>query len=366
MLPAAWLVMVLVGAAVLSTFEGPNEQANCERAKEIFSDGIANTAAQLNVDLPEKLREEAFGGEDVKLVIMSEDQFNSFVEKVYQMHNLNKVPEVRMMKSDVKCPENWSFVNSIWNAGSMISSLGFSYTAPETFEGKIFTAFFVMIGVPLFFMWIFIVALAIANNIIIQLMRIGSASQHISVFGLLIIVYSLTTLIPAAIISTLENRDFFESWYFATTTISTVGFGDFKLSGVGKSAWLLWIIVAVLLQMITFIVIYVKLTITEFQKQQIVHQEQARLLDQEDGKPLQYGGGMMYRPTMDPSFFADGPPVAFNPEEYRTLSTLPIKPVDPQVALMEDDKLSSVANSDTPAEEDKIVEVKAEEIKPAE
>ena len=29
---------------------------------------------------------------------------------------------------------------------------------------------------------------------------------------------------------------------------------------------------------------------------------------------------------MDPSFFADGPPVAFNPEEYRTLSTLPIKP----------------------------------------
>ena len=53
--------------------------------------------------------------------------------------------------------------------------------------------------------------------------------KHISVFGLLIIVYSLTTLIPAAIISTLENRDFFESWYFATTTISTVGFGDFKL-----------------------------------------------------------------------------------------------------------------------------------------
>ena len=66
-------------------------------------------------------------------------------------------------------------------------------------------------------------------------------------------------------------------------------------SGVGKSAWLLWIIVAVLLQMITFIVIYVKLTMTEFQKQQIVHQEQARLLDQEDGKPLHYGGGMMYR-----------------------------------------------------------------------
>ena len=73
----------------------------------------------------------------MKLVIMSEDQFNSFVEKVYQMHNLNKVPEVKMMKSDVKCPENWSFVNSIWNAGSMISSLGFSYTAPDTFEGTV-------------------------------------------------------------------------------------------------------------------------------------------------------------------------------------------------------------------------------------
>ena len=29
---------------------------------------------------------------------------------------------------------------------------------------------------------------------------------------------------------------------------------------------------------------------------------------------------------MDPSFYADGPPIAYNPEEYRTLSTLPIKP----------------------------------------
>ena len=40
--------------------------------------------------------------------------------------------------------------------------------------------------------------------------------------------------------------------------------------------------------------------------------------------------------------------------------------VDPQVALMEDDKLSSAANSDAGIEEDRIVEVKPEEIKPAE
>ena len=41
---------------------------------------------------------------------------------------------------------------------------------------------------------------------------------------------------------------------------------------------------------------------------------------------LRLGCKITIRPTMDPSFFADGPPVAFNPEEYRTLSTLPIKP----------------------------------------
>ena len=40
--------------------------------------------------------------------------------------------------------------------------------------------------------------------------------------------------------------------------------------------------------------------------------------------------------------------------------------VDPQVALMEDDKLSSAANSDEGVEEDRIVEVKPEEIKSAE
>ena len=40
--------------------------------------------------------------------------------------------------------------------------------------------------------------------------------------------------------------------------------------------------------------------------------------------------------------------------------------VDPQVALMEDDKLSSAANSEAGIEEDRIVEVKPEEIKSAE
>lgn len=346
MLPAAWLIMVLVGAAVLSAFEGPNEVKNCNLAQEIFSDGIAETAAKLNVDLPDKLKDESFGGEDVSLVIMSEDQFNTFVEKVYQVRNLNKIPDISVLKSESECqPKNWNFVNSIWNAGSMISSLGFSYTAPETFEGKIFTAFYVMTGVPLFFTAIFVAAKAFALEIFIQLLRVGPMSQHISIGGLLIIVYSISTLIPAAIISTLEEKEFFESWYFATTTISTVGFGDFKLSGIAKSAWLLWIIISVFLQVVVFILIYTKLTISEFHKQKILGQEKTRLLDQVDGQPVQYGGGMLYRPTfIDPAGQFYGAPDGYDPQEYRTLSTLPIKPVDPQVEIVDlPDEADSVA-----------------------
>ena len=77
---------------------------------------------------------------------MSEEHFDTFIEKIDEIYTLNRLAGVLKLKEGT-CTDNWSFVNSIFNAGSMIASLGFAYTAPVTFNGKLFTAFFVLIGI---------------------------------------------------------------------------------------------------------------------------------------------------------------------------------------------------------------------------
>jgi len=155
--------------------------------------------------------------------------------------------------------------------------------------------------------------------------------------GVFALSYCLITLIPAAVISHMEKVDFFEAWYFAVTTIMTVGFSDIQLSGVAKSCWYIWIYLSTIIQIASFSLVYLNATMTDFQKKQILDSEQTQLLDEIDGK-TRYGGGMMYRPTMDgPMFYNEIPQNTYDHREYRTLSTMPIKPVDPQVQLFDNE-----------------------------
>ena len=127
--------------------------------------------------------------------------------------------------------------------------------------------------------------------------------------GVFALSYCLITLIPAAVISHMEKVDFFEAWYFAVTTIMTVGFSDTQLryiiytiahvlivilSGVAKSCWYIWIYLSTIIQIASFSLVYSNATMTDFQKKQILDSEQTQLLDEIDGK-TRYGGGMMYR-----------------------------------------------------------------------
>jgi len=331
-LTGIWLILLLAGAGVLSALEGPHEQQTCEKAKSLFNDGVAEKAAQLTVEVSEELKNGALHGEDVKLVIMAESDFDNFITKIDEIYTLNRLSNVLQLQAG-QCTDNWSFVNSIFNAGSMITSLGFAYTSPVTFYGKLFTAFYVLLGVPIFLLSSFLIGQKLALIILTQLLKISSIGQSLTVSATLLLVYSLTTLVPAAIISTLEGASFFDSWYFSSTTVSTVGFGDFKLSGVARAAWLLWVYVAVILQMAAFTLLYRKATLTEFEKTKLLGEEGQKLLDHADGA-ARYGAGMMYRPTIEPNFYHDLPPGS-HPDEYRTLSTMPLKLVDPQVTIMD-------------------------------
>ena len=55
---------------------------------------------------------------------------------------------------------------------------------------------------------------------------------------------------------------------------------------------------------------------------------------QPDGIPVQYGGGLQYHPTIIPTFGTMmAPPPGYDENDYKTLSTIQVRPVDPQLDL---------------------------------
>lgn len=65
----------------------------------------------------------------------------------------------------------------------MITSLGFAYTSPVTFYGKLFTAFYVLLGVPVFLLSSFLIGQKLALIILTQLLKISSIGQASLTYG---------------------------------------------------------------------------------------------------------------------------------------------------------------------------------------
>jgi len=353
--PAIFLSVVayvFIGAGILMAFEQPTELHNCELANQAIAT-IIKQSAQLSVPLPDEIRTQTKVTEE--LTIMTKTHFNHVFEKAYQIHlaNPNLLTSYDSTTKNWTCPNNWSFGNSVWNAGTMIASLGFGYTAPITFNGKLFTSLYLMVGVPLFFMSIFLLANQIVAKTLGPLMKLTSTAQVSSIVLYTMFIILLCSLAPAAIIHALENMSLFDAWYFCITSITTVGFGDIRLTGVANAVWLIWLIFSLVNFFTVAIIIYRKLTMSEFKKQGLNDEQRQQLLhNQADGR-VNYGGGLQYHPTGMPLSYhvMAPPPPGYDENDYKTLSTIQVRPVDPQLDLT----LEINENESTTEEKPKIV-----------
>lgn len=66
---------------------------------------------------------------------------------------------------------------------------------------------------------------------------------------------------------------------------------------MARAAWLLWVYIAIILQLFAFVLIYKQTTMTQFEKSKLLGEDQRKLLDSTDG-PARYGAGMIYRKCM--------------------------------------------------------------------
>lgn len=124
--------------------------------------------------------------------------------------------------------------------------------------------------------------------------------------------------------------------------------------------------------MIVAMLIYRKLTMSAFERQAVIDDEQRLLRNETDGPGMvNYGGGLHYHPTMMPPYSTmNHPPPGYDENDYKTLSTIQVRPIDPQLDLdlelpenetkkitIEDEPIST--NSDTSSiQEDHFAEVK--------
>ncbi len=118
---------------------------------------------------------------------------------------------------------------------------GYGTIAPVTAGGQIFFLFYAVLGIP--FALLFLAAVGDIIKVWVDRgmrpidKRWGPiASRFAGTLSLFLVTLIFYILIPAAIFNAIEDWNYRESVYFATVTLTTVGFGDFVPGRLGINA----------------------------------------------------------------------------------------------------------------------------------
>ena len=125
-----------VGAVIFEALERPNLVNNCKTAQN-----------DLETDLPHVF-------EDGNAVI-SQSKMKQLFDQVQFYSNQGMHIDVNistdgMVDYEVTCPPTWQFVESFFFCGTVITTIGYGSTTPQTTGGKIFCIFYAVVGITIF------------------------------------------------------------------------------------------------------------------------------------------------------------------------------------------------------------------------
>lgn len=212
-----YVAYLFLGASIFDAIESPNE---------------AKIIKDLN-DYIKKFRQ-------THNTCLTDDELNNFI-KLISKANERGISPLKNISSDQK----WTFGQSVFFAGTVLSTIGYGNVSPMTQSGKLFCMLFAIIGIPItlvlltsiierlmsltnsLFNYInyklqpYLRALCTTNRIDIGEMRVLFA------FLCLLIVLIFFILIPAGIYSSIENWSYLNAFYYCFISLSTVGLGDY-------------------------------------------------------------------------------------------------------------------------------------------
>lgn len=99
-----------------------------------------------------------------EMIPKDEDKTYTFVYEPYKL-NENKAPQHQPHVFTVTCKEIWGYWDSVYFAGTVITTIGYGQIAPSTYSGRIFCMFYMVFGLTIFMVFAISLSKIIRTNL---------------------------------------------------------------------------------------------------------------------------------------------------------------------------------------------------------
>ncbi|XP_015109212.1 two pore potassium channel protein sup-9 [Diachasma alloeum] len=145
-----------------------------------------------------------------------------------------KIMETVVLKTEPhKAGQQWKFAGAFYYATTVLTTIGYGHSTPNTISGKLFTMFYAIVGIPLGLVMFQSIGerLNKFSSVVIRKVKqlLNCKDVQASEINLIFVVTFLSSLTitgGAAAFSRYEGWSYFDSVYYCFITLTTIGFGD--------------------------------------------------------------------------------------------------------------------------------------------
>ncbi|KAL6447630.1 hypothetical protein ACFW04_000069 [Cataglyphis niger] len=145
-----------------------------------------------------------------------------------------KIMETVVLKTEPhKAGQQWKFAGAFYYATTVLTTIGYGHSTPNTIYGKLFTMCYAIIGIPLGLVMFQSIGerLNKFSSVVIRSVKqlLNCKDVQASEINLICVVTTLSCLTiagGAAAFSRYEGWSYFDSIYYCFITLTTIGFGD--------------------------------------------------------------------------------------------------------------------------------------------
>ncbi|EDO44184.1 predicted protein [Nematostella vectensis] len=132
----------------------------------------------------------------------------------------------------------WTFSNSVFLAFSIMTTIGYGYLTPKTWQGQLFCIFYSMVAIPV----TGIMLISVGNHVTLALQRLISMLETRLLrrempmnpqlkSTVVTFVFMVVIIISGALLTShTDDWTFIEGMYFTFISLSTIGFGDYIIN----------------------------------------------------------------------------------------------------------------------------------------
>uniref|UniRef100_A0A0A9W3F4 Two pore potassium channel protein sup-9 n=1 Tax=Lygus hesperus TaxID=30085 RepID=A0A0A9W3F4_LYGHE len=166
------------------------------------------------------------------------EALESIEKMIIKKYNISpddyRVLETIVLKTEPhKAGRQWKFAGAFYYATTVLTTIGYGHSTPNTIGGKLFTMCYAIVGIPLGLVMFQSIGERVnkLSSVVIKSVKklFGCRNIDASEINLICVVTTLSSLTiagGAAAFSRYEGWTYFDSVYYCFITLTTIGFGD--------------------------------------------------------------------------------------------------------------------------------------------